>query len=103
MTAFLGKRIAQIVPTLLLVSVLVFCLQQLMPGDPAMVLAGEERGDPRGVDRPVQEGQVVPALPEHRPADRPGGQRGDGLGCGHLAGQSLIESRPRCTISGSAG
>ncbi len=40
-------RIAQIVPTMLLVSVLVFCLQQLMPGDPAMVLAGEERGDPR--------------------------------------------------------
>jgi len=43
----LGVRIAQIIPTLLLVSVLVFCLQQLMPGDPAMVLAGEERGDPQ--------------------------------------------------------
>jgi peptide/nickel transport system permease protein len=43
----LGSRIAQIVPTLLLVSVLVFCLQQLMPGDPAVVLAGEERGDPQ--------------------------------------------------------
>jgi peptide/nickel transport system permease protein len=38
----LGTRIAQIVPTLLLVSVLVFGLQQLMPGDPALVLAGEE-------------------------------------------------------------
>ncbi|MEA2787781.1 MAG: peptide/nickel transport system permease protein, partial [Acetobacteraceae bacterium] len=43
----LGQRLAQIVPTLILVSVLVFCLQQLMPGDPALVLAGEERGDPR--------------------------------------------------------
>lgn len=43
----LGHRIAQIVPTMILVSVLVFCLQQLMPGDPAMVLAGEERGDPK--------------------------------------------------------
>jgi peptide/nickel transport system permease protein len=43
----LGSRIAQIVPTLILVSLLVFCLQQLMPGDPALVLAGEERGDPR--------------------------------------------------------
>jgi peptide/nickel transport system permease protein len=43
----LGQRIAQIIPTLILVSVLVFCLQQLMPGDPALVLAGEERGDPR--------------------------------------------------------
>ena len=26
---------------------LVFGLQQLMPGDPALVLAGEERGDPQ--------------------------------------------------------
>src|ERR1700691_5413487 len=47
MRGHLGTRIAQIIPTLLLVSVLVFCLQQLMPGDPAMVLAGEERGDPQ--------------------------------------------------------
>ena len=47
MRGHLGSRIAQIIPTLLLVSVLVFCLQQLMPGDPAMVLAGEERGDPQ--------------------------------------------------------
>jgi peptide/nickel transport system permease protein len=30
-----------------LVSILVFGLQQLMPGDPALVLAGEERGDPK--------------------------------------------------------
>ncbi len=58
----LGGRLAQIVPTLLLVSLLVFGLQQLMPGDPALVLAGEERGDPRvlaqiraelWLDRPV--------------------------------------------------
>jgi peptide/nickel transport system permease protein len=37
------NRLAQAIPTLLLVSVLVFGLQQLMPGDPAVVLAGEER------------------------------------------------------------
>jgi peptide/nickel transport system permease protein len=43
----LGARLAQIVPTLILVSILVFCLQQLMPGDPALILAGEERGDPK--------------------------------------------------------
>jgi peptide/nickel transport system permease protein len=41
------KRIAQIIPTMFLVSLLVFGLQQLMPGDPALVLAGEERGDPK--------------------------------------------------------
>jgi peptide/nickel transport system permease protein len=37
----LGARLLQVLPTLLLVSVLVFSLQQLMPGDPAMVLAGD--------------------------------------------------------------
>jgi peptide/nickel transport system permease protein len=47
MRGHLGSRIAQVIPTLILVSVMVFCLQQLMPGDPAMVLAGEERGDPQ--------------------------------------------------------
>ncbi len=44
----LGARFAQVIPTLLLVSVLVFCLQQLMPGDPALVLAGES-ADPQTV------------------------------------------------------
>jgi peptide/nickel transport system permease protein len=39
----LGARVAQVLPTILLVSIIVFCLQQLMPGDPALVLAGEER------------------------------------------------------------
>ncbi len=46
MRGHLGIRILQVVPTLLLVSIYVFCLQQLMPGDPALVLAGEER-DPQ--------------------------------------------------------
>ncbi len=36
-------RLLQVVPTLFLVSVLVFSLQQLMPGDPALVLAGDNR------------------------------------------------------------
>jgi peptide/nickel transport system permease protein len=43
MLTFLGRRLALIVPTLLFVSMLVYGLQQLLPGDPAMVLAGEER------------------------------------------------------------
>jgi len=41
MTAFLLRRIALIVPTLFFVSVLIFGLQQLLPGDPALVMAGE--------------------------------------------------------------
>lgn len=43
----LGARLLQVIPTIFLVSILVFALQQLMPGDPAVVLAGEERGDPQ--------------------------------------------------------
>ncbi len=43
MNSHLGRRVLQVLPTLLLVSMLVFGLQQLMPGDPALVLAGEER------------------------------------------------------------
>jgi peptide/nickel transport system permease protein len=46
MTAFLIRRIALILPTLFFVSVLIFGLQQLLPGDPAMAMAGEEQ-DPQ--------------------------------------------------------
>jgi peptide/nickel transport system permease protein len=40
---FLGKRLLQLIPTLFFVSVIIFSLQQLLPGDPATVMAGEER------------------------------------------------------------
>jgi peptide/nickel transport system permease protein len=40
---FLVHRLATIIPTLFFVSVLIFGLQQLLPGDPAIALAGEER------------------------------------------------------------
>jgi peptide/nickel transport system permease protein len=52
------------VPTLFILSILIFGLQQLMPGDPALILAGEERGDPQvlaqiraelRLDRPIYE------------------------------------------------
>jgi peptide/nickel transport system permease protein len=45
---FLVKRIATLVPTLVLVTMLIFGLQQLLPGDPAKILAGEEQ-DPQVV------------------------------------------------------
>ncbi len=48
MFAFLVRRIATIIPTLIFVSMLIFGLQQLLPGDPAVVLAGEDR-DPNVV------------------------------------------------------
>ena len=43
MTEFLLKRLASILPTLVFVSMLIFGLQQLLPGDPAKILAGEEQ------------------------------------------------------------
>ncbi len=43
MLAYLVRRLAAIVPTLIFVSMLIFGLQQLLPGDPAVVLAGEDR------------------------------------------------------------
>src|SRR3982074_2716354 len=61
MLNFLGKRIVQLIPTLFFVSVLIFSLQHLLPGDPALVMAGEER-DPHVIaqiraqyrlDRPI--------------------------------------------------
>jgi peptide/nickel transport system permease protein len=48
MSRYLLRRLAQIVPTLFFVSVLIFGLQQLLPGDPALALAGEDR-DPETV------------------------------------------------------
>ncbi|MBX6743760.1 MAG: ABC transporter permease [Acetobacteraceae bacterium] len=47
MWIWLLRRMGQILPTLLILSILIFGLQQLMPGDPALILAGEERGDPQ--------------------------------------------------------
>ena len=46
MFAFLTQRLLQIIPTLIIVSMLIFGLQQLLPGDPALIMAGEER-DPK--------------------------------------------------------
>jgi peptide/nickel transport system permease protein len=48
MLAFLVRRLAAILPTLFFVSVLIFGLQQLLPGDPATAMAGEER-DPNAI------------------------------------------------------
>src|SRR5262245_35744454 len=50
MLTFLGKRLLQLIPTLFFVSLIIFSLQQLLPGDPALVMAGEER-DPEVIEQ----------------------------------------------------
>jgi peptide/nickel transport system permease protein len=49
MFLYVLRRLAVAIPTLLLVSILVFCLLKLLPGDPAIALAGEER-DPAVIE-----------------------------------------------------
>jgi peptide/nickel transport system permease protein len=48
MARFLARRLGALLPTLLLVSMLIFGLQQLLPGDPAIAMAGEDR-DPASI------------------------------------------------------
>jgi len=62
MLKFLAHRIAQIVPTLFFVSVLIFSLQQLLPGDPALVMAGEER-DPAAIEQIRQQYKLDQPIP----------------------------------------
>jgi len=41
MSSLLARRLLQLIPTVVLLSLIIFSLQHLLPGDPALVLAGE--------------------------------------------------------------
>jgi len=43
MLTFLARRILIAIPTIVLISIFVFGMQKLLPGDPVLVMAGEER------------------------------------------------------------
>jgi len=62
MLKFLPRRLLQLVPTLFLVSVIIFGLQQLLPGDPALVMAGEER-DPAVIEQIRKQYRLDQPLP----------------------------------------
>ena len=62
MLTFLGKRLLQLIPTLFFVSVLIFSLQQLLPGDPALIMAGEER-DPEVIAQIRQQYRLDQPIP----------------------------------------
>ncbi|MBW8301207.1 MAG: ABC transporter permease [Hydrogenophaga sp.] len=49
MYIYIGKRLLVAIPTLLIVSIFVFSLQKLLPGDPILAMAGEER-DPQVIE-----------------------------------------------------
>jgi peptide/nickel transport system permease protein len=46
MLRYIARRVLIAIPTLVIVSMLVFALQKLLPGDPVLTMAGEER-DPQ--------------------------------------------------------
>jgi ABC-type microcin C transport system permease subunit YejB len=46
MLSFILRRLVIAIPTIILISVFVFTLQKLLPGDPVLAMAGEER-DPQ--------------------------------------------------------
>src|SRR5690349_1764440 len=61
MLQFVGRRFLILIPTLFVVSIIVFGLQKLLPGDPAIMLAGENMDEnviaeirrANNLDRPV--------------------------------------------------
>ena len=64
-----GRRLGQVVLTVVIVALLIFCLMRLLPGDPALVMLGDRATDARiaamhhelGLDQPfpVQFGQFL--------------------------------------------
>jgi len=63
MFKYLLQRLATIVPTLIFVSILIFGLQQLLPGDPAIALAGEQ-SDPETIRYLRQKFHLDEPLPQ---------------------------------------
>jgi peptide/nickel transport system permease protein len=62
MFTFILKRLVQLTPTIIIASVLIFGLQQLLPGDPALIMAGEER-DPEVIAQIRQQYRLDQPVP----------------------------------------
>jgi peptide/nickel transport system permease protein len=62
MLTLIGKRLVQLLPTLFFVSVIIFSLQQLLPGDPAMIMAGEDK-DPEVIEQIRRQYRLDRAIP----------------------------------------
>jgi peptide/nickel transport system permease protein len=62
MITLIGKRLLQLLPTLFFMSVIIFSLQQLLPGDPALIMAGEEK-DPEVIEQIRRQYRLDQPLP----------------------------------------
>ncbi|QCK84637.1 ABC transporter permease [Phreatobacter aquaticus] len=90
MLTLIGKRLLQLIPTIFFVSVLIFLLQQLLPGDPALVMAGEEK-DPEVIEQIRRRYRLDQPLPVQYLAWIGGVLRGD-------LGESMRLSEPVATL-----
>lgn len=67
MLRFLGKRLLQIIPILILVSIFIFLFVHMIPGDPARLVAGEDASiedvelvrKELGLDKPITEQYIT--------------------------------------------
>jgi peptide/nickel transport system permease protein len=62
MLPLIARRLMQLVPTVIIVSMMIFGLQQLLPGDPATIMAGEER-DPEVIEQIRQQYRLDQPIP----------------------------------------
>jgi peptide/nickel transport system permease protein len=96
MGKYLAKRLASILPTLFFVTILIFGLQQLLPGDPAVILAGEDQ-DPNVVAYLRQKMHLDQPLPVqyfHWLSNVLQGDLGESLRIQKPVGELIVEKLP---------
>ena len=89
MLAFLARRALIAIPTIVLISVFVFALQKLLPGDPVLAMAGEER-DPETLAYLREKYRLNDPIPVQYLTWIGGALRGD-LGVSLRTGQPVLE------------
>lgn len=89
MLAFLARRILIAIPTIFLISIFVFGMQKLLPGDPVLVMAGEER-DPEVIEFLREKYRLNDPIPVQYAAWAGNALRGD-LGISLRTQQPVLE------------
>ncbi len=89
MLAFLARRLLIAIPTIFLISVFVFGMQKLLPGDPVLVMAGEER-DPEVIELLREKYRLNDPIPVQYAAWAGNALRGD-LGISLRTQQPVLE------------
>jgi peptide/nickel transport system permease protein len=98
MYAYIVKRLLLSIPTILIISVFVFSLQKLLPGDPILVMAGEER-DPQTLEYLRERYRLNDPLPVQYLAWLGSAVQGDlGIRCAPISRSCTSSRRSPATI-----